>query len=158
MSNLVLACHITGVYDVNRNMTLADDSYELVRAWAESVVAANLQGIIFHNNFSEETCARYQNEHISFVRVNYNPQFNPNVYRYFVYRDYLAEHTDSIQGVFVTDVSDVTIAQNPFIHPFYTGMSLRPCKTIGCWRMQNICEAKFRITPLMRNDSLPKRC
>ncbi len=120
MSNLVLACHITGVYDVNRNMTLADDSYELVRAWAESVAAANLEGVIFHNNFSEETCARYQDEHISFVRIHYNPQFNPNVYRYFIYRDYLAERADSIQGVFVTDVSDVTLAQNPFIHPLYT--------------------------------------
>ena len=40
MQDLVLACHITGVYDVNRNMTLADDSYELVREWAESVAAA----------------------------------------------------------------------------------------------------------------------
>ena len=119
MQHLVLACHITGVYDVNRNMTLADDSYEFVREWAESVAAANLKGVIFHNNFSDETCARYENEHISFVRIDYNPAFNPNVFRYFVYRDYLAEMMQ-IQGVFVTDVSDVTLAQNPFIHPLYT--------------------------------------
>ena len=119
MQHLVLACHITGVYDVNRNMTLADDSYELVREWAESVARAKLKGVIFHNNFSNETCARYENEHISFVRIDYNPAFNPNVYRYFVYRDYLAKITD-VQGVFVTDVSDVTLAQNPFIHPLFT--------------------------------------
>jgi len=118
--HLVLACHITGVYDVNRNTTLADDSYELVRAWAESVAEAKLQGIIFHNSFSEETCARYQNAYISFVRITYNPAFNPNVYRYFVYRDFLAQYKDEIQGVFVTDVSDVTLAQNPFIHPLFT--------------------------------------
>lgn len=120
MQHLVLACHITGVYDVNRNMTLADDSYEFVREWAESVAAANLKGVIFHNNFSDETCARYENEHISFERISYNPAFNPNVFRYFVYRDYLAQNKDQIQGVFVTDVSDVTLAQNPFIHPLYT--------------------------------------
>jgi hypothetical protein len=119
MQHLVLACHITGVYDVNRNMTLSDDSYELVREWAESVAASKLKGVIFHNNFSDETCARYENEHISFVRIDYNPAFNPNVYRYFVYRDYLAEMMQ-VQGVFVTDVSDVTLAQNPFIHPLYT--------------------------------------
>ena len=119
MQHLVLACHITGVYDVNRNMTLADDSYEFVREWAESVAAANLKGIIFHNNFSDETCALYENEHISFVRIDYNPAFNPNVFRYFVYRDYLAEMMQ-VQGVFVTDVSDVTLAQNPFIHPLFT--------------------------------------
>ena len=118
MQDLVLACHITGVYDVNRNMTLADDSYELVREWAESVAAAKLKGVIFHNNFSDETCATYSTDHISFERITYNPQFNPNVYRYFVYRDYLAKITQ-VQGVFVTDVSDVTLAQNPFTHPLY---------------------------------------
>jgi hypothetical protein len=100
-------------------MTLVDDSYKLVREWAESVAAAKLKGIIFHNNFSDETCATFQNEHISFERITYNPSFNPNVYRYFVYRDYLAKITQ-VQGVFVTDVSDVTLAQNPFIHPLYT--------------------------------------
>ena len=105
---------------MNRNMTLANDSYELVREWAESVAAAKLKGVIFHNSFSDETCARYQNEYISFERISYNPQFNPNVYRYFVYRNYLAKHANQIQGVFVTDVSDVTLAQNPFNHPFYS--------------------------------------
>ena len=51
-SNLILASHITGVYDVNRNTTLQDNNYELVRNWAESLSAAHLQGIIFHNNFT----------------------------------------------------------------------------------------------------------
>ena len=116
---LILACHITGVYDVNRNTTLQDDAYDLVQAWAESVAKANLKGIIFHNNFSDETCARFENTHISFERIEYNPEFNPNVYRYFVYRDFLAKSLDPIQGVFVTDVSDVTLAQNPFNDPLY---------------------------------------
>ncbi len=120
MQHLVLACHITGVYDVNRNMTLADNSYELVREWAESVAALKLKGVIFHNSFSDQTCARHENEYISFERIRYNPAFNPNVYRYFVYRDYLANYKDQIKSVFVTDVSDVTLAQNPFIHPLFT--------------------------------------
>ena len=119
MQYLVLGCHITGVYDVNRNTTLADNAYELVQGWAESVAAANVRGIIFHNNLTEETCATYSNEHISFERITYNPSFNPNVFRYFVYRDYLAKITQ-VQGVFVTDVSDVTLAQNPFVHSLYT--------------------------------------
>ena len=29
-SNLILACHISGVYDVNRSTTLQDDNFELV--------------------------------------------------------------------------------------------------------------------------------
>jgi len=64
-TNLVMACHITGVYDVNRNTTLAEDSYELVKDWAESITAANLQGIIFHNNFSETTSKIFESENIS---------------------------------------------------------------------------------------------
>jgi hypothetical protein len=116
---LVLACHITGVYDVNRSTTLPDDSYDLVKDWAESIAAAKLRGILFHNNFSDETCARFENEYVSFVRIDYNPTFNPNVFRYFVYRDYVAQCTEPIQGVFVTDVSDVTLAKNPFNDPFF---------------------------------------
>ena len=119
-NQLVLACHLTGIYDVNRNTTLPDDNYALVQAWAESVANANLKGIIFHNNFSDETCIRYANEHISFVRVAHHPEFNPNVYRYFIYRDFLAAYPEPIQSVFVTDVSDVTIAQNPFQDVFFT--------------------------------------
>lgn len=118
-SQLVLSCHITGVYDVNRNTTLAADSYELVQEWAESVAEANLRGIIFHNNFSKETCLRYENKHISFIQIDYNTDYNPNVYRYFVYRDFLAQWADFIQGVFVTDISDVTVVQNPFNHFFF---------------------------------------
>ncbi len=117
--DLILACHITGIYDVNRSTTLPDDSYDLVQEWAESVAAAKLKGVLFHNNFSEENCARYTNEYISFVRIDYNPTYNPNVFRYLVYRDYLEKCTEPIEGVFVTDVSDVTLAQNPFTHPLY---------------------------------------
>ena len=118
-SQVVLACHITGVYDVNRNNTLADDDYELVRAWAESIAKANLRGIIFHNNFTEATCTRHENAHISFVRVNHHPDFNPNVFRYLVYRDFLSQWADSIESVFVTDVSDVTLINNPFEDPLF---------------------------------------
>ena len=50
-SNIIMACHITGVFDVNRNMTLEDDNYELVKNWAESVADLKLCGILFHNNF-----------------------------------------------------------------------------------------------------------
>ena len=118
-SNLIMACHITGVYDVNRNMTLENDNYKLVRNWAESVAAANLQGIIFHNNFTIETCEKYKNDHIVFIKINYDSPFNPNVYRYFVYKDFLQHHVHLIKNVFITDVSDVSLVKNPFIEPYF---------------------------------------
>jgi hypothetical protein len=118
-SQLVMACHITGIYDVNRSNTLPDDDYELVRTWANSIQALDLHGIIFHNNFSETTCARYQSDHLSFIRVTHNPQFNPNVFRYLVYRDFLREHGHRIDSLFVTDVSDVVVVRNPFVQPIF---------------------------------------
>jgi hypothetical protein len=96
--NLVMACHITGVHDVNRNTTLAEDSYELVKDWAESITAANLQGVIFHNNFSEATCKLFESENISFIGITYDLQYNPNVFRYFVYRDFLRNKVGAMTG------------------------------------------------------------
>ena len=112
--NIILACHFTGVYDVNRNTTLEPDSYALVQAWAESIQLLNLHGVIFHNSFSEETCQKFSNENITFIEVEYNPAFNPNVFRYFIYRDFLLNFKSSIHAVFVTDVSDVVVVQHPF--------------------------------------------
>ncbi|MFZ4544878.1 MAG: hypothetical protein ACOYOA_12570 [Saprospiraceae bacterium] len=118
-ARLVMACHITGVYDVNRNTVLKDDYYELVQEWALSVMAFGLQGIIFHNNFSEETCEKYENSNISFIKIDYDPQFNPNVYRYFIYRDFLQLYSKYIESVFVTDISDVVMLKNPFADPYF---------------------------------------
>jgi hypothetical protein len=117
--HLVMACHITGIYDVNRSTTLQEDDYALVKDWAESVAILELQGIIFHNNFSEKTCKKYSNEHISFQKVVFNPQFNPNVFRYFVYQSFLKEHFNTIESLFVTDVSDVVVLKNPFPEPLF---------------------------------------
>jgi hypothetical protein len=118
-TNLVMACLISGVHDVNRNTTLTDDNHQLVKDWAESITAANLKGVIFHNNFSEETCKSFDNDTISFVKIAYDPQFNPNVFRYFAYRNFLRENIQQIKGIFITDVTDVVLVKNPFIDPLF---------------------------------------
>ncbi len=113
-NQLILACHITGIYDVNRNNVLKDDDYGLVKEWAESVRVLGLSGVIFHNNFSKSTVQKYQNECIEFVEIEHDRQFNPNVYRYLVYQDYLNKYNKGIKSLFVTDVSDVVVVKNPF--------------------------------------------
>lgn len=117
--NLVLACHITGVYDVNRNTTLEHDDYELVRDWAESLAAAKVQGILFHTNFSDSTCQQFGNEFLSFIKIDCHPSYNPNVFRYFVYRDFLQHNLSQVNSVFCTDVSDVVLVKNPFTDSFF---------------------------------------
>lgn len=119
-TNLVLACHITGIYDVNRNTTLEDDSYELVKDWAVSMAMAKVKGIIFHNNFSTKTVALVENDYVSFIRIDYNQKYNPNVFRYFVYRDFLQIQRERINGVFITDITDVVLVKNPFTDAIFT--------------------------------------
>jgi len=116
---VVMASLITGTFDVNRNMTLESDDFELVKAWADSIQKAGLQGIIFHNGFSEKTCEKHQNEQLIFIRIVPSSAFNPNVFRYFLYLDFLKEHCKNITDVFITDISDVVVLRNPFLEDRY---------------------------------------
>ena len=123
--NLILASHITGIYDVNRNITLANDDILPVLAWAESITKLGLTGIIFHNNFSDETCRLYESEYVHFIKVDYDPRFNPNVFRYFIYEEFLRIHYTILSNIFLTDISDVTVLRNPFLEPYYLDNSAK---------------------------------
>jgi hypothetical protein len=117
--NVMLSCLITGIYDVNRNETLQNDNYLFIKDWCESILKLDLRGVIFHNNFTDQFCEKSANKHIEFIRIQYDKSFNPNVFRYLVYRDYLAKFSDEIENLFVTDISDVVVVKNPFLEPFY---------------------------------------
>lgn len=116
---LVLACYIAGVYDVNRSEILNLDDFSIVQQWAESVQRAGLKGILFHNSFSPETCERYASDHLVFVQVDYTGPLNPNAFRYLVYRDFIQKYGFFIKNLFVTDVTDVVLIQNPFVQPLF---------------------------------------
>lgn len=111
---IIMGCLLTGIHDVNRNTVLQNDDYSLIKDWANSIIALNLHGIIFHNNFSAETCAEYENKNIHFIQVKHDASFNANVYRYFIYNTFLKEQAGRIKQVFCTDVSDVEVLKNPF--------------------------------------------
>ncbi len=112
--NYVLACQISGVYDVNRNEILPADDFTLIQNWYNSVVDLKLNGIIFHNNFSDETCQNYENQFIKFIKIDFDNKYNPNVYRYHVYNEFIKRNASNIENLFFTDISDVIILKNPF--------------------------------------------
>lgn len=118
-STLILACHFTGIFDVNRQNVLPDDDFALVKDWVDSVLSKGLKGVLFHNNFSDATCARYAHPDLFFIRTACSNTFNPNVFRYFVYLDFIEQYRDRIAAFFVTDVGDVTLCQNPFVHSIF---------------------------------------
>ena len=117
--NVILACQISGIYDVNRNETLANDDYSLIKNWCESIIHSDLQGIIFHNNYAETFCEQFSNKNIQFIKIQYDTNFKPNVYRYLMYNDFLKLYSKQIENIFLTDISDVVIVKNPFEEAFF---------------------------------------
>lgn len=119
MQNLICATLLTGVYDVNRNQTLAHNNFNLIEKWYESIVNLKLNGIVFHNAFSIETVNKFQNQYVKFIKVDYNHQLNTNAYRYVVYEQFLNENAHQIANVFFTDITDVEVVSNPFLAPLF---------------------------------------
>ncbi len=121
--NFVLASQISGVYDVNRNETLNHDDFGITKEWAESLKTQDLNGVLFHNGFSDSTVSKNQKAHLKFEKVEHNTNYNPNVFRYFIYKNFLEQHRENINSVFLTDVSDVVAVKNPFIQPLFINNS-----------------------------------
>jgi hypothetical protein len=109
--NIILATYLAGIYDVNRNETLQEDDIGIIAEWAESIVGLGLQGVVFHNSLSAASITKYTCD-IDFVKVEFNEQYNTNIYRYFLYRDFLK--ANAVDNVFITDITDVVVVQNPF--------------------------------------------
>ncbi|TDB62352.1 hypothetical protein [Arundinibacter roseus] len=118
--NLIAACLITGVFDVNRTEILPDNDPEPFLAWADSLRRLQLRGVLFHNNLSPALCESMESAHLRLVRISYDTRWNPNVYRYTIYHEFLQREGPQIAHVFFTDVSDVVVLKNPFTDPdFY---------------------------------------
>ncbi len=116
-TSLVAATLLTGVYDVNRGENLEEDNFKLVSAWYDSLNRLGLRGLIFHNTFSATTVARYQTDNISFVQVKYDHRWSPNVFRYMIYEEFLDCYSHLLASLFVSDIVDVEVIQNPFEQP-----------------------------------------
>jgi hypothetical protein len=116
---VILASFLTGKYDLNRSMMWQEDDYSVIKEWAESIKSLDLQGVLYHNHFSEATCEEYQNENLLFIRVDYQAKFNPNIYRYYLYKEFVKEHKTKLESLFVTDVTDVVVIKNPFTEPLF---------------------------------------
>ena len=116
---LICASLFTGVYDVNRNELLIADDFHIIKKWYQSVMDLNLKAVVFHNNFSEGTVKIYQNQNIQFVKVAFESALNANVYRYIVYNNFFKAYVDNLKSVFITDITDVEVVQNPFTQPLF---------------------------------------
>ncbi len=116
--NLILATYLSGIFDVNRSEVLPDDDISIIKVWAESLVGLGLQGVVFHNSLSETSIAKYKNN-IRFVKVQFNEKYNTNIFRYFLYNDFIKQNKANIENIFITDITDVVIIKNPFVQSLF---------------------------------------
>ena len=148
---IIMGCLFTGIHDVNRNTILKKDDYSLVKEWADSIVSLNLRGVIFHNNFSEKTCLKFENENIHFIHVKHNAAFNPNINRYFIYKDFLEKNKENIKDIFCTDISDVVLLKDPFKQPLFLSNPNKvfcgdePKKLNDEWMLQHATHLRNRV-------------
>ncbi|MCY7362190.1 MAG: hypothetical protein LH629_09020, partial [Ignavibacteria bacterium] len=113
-TKFIFATLITGVYDVNRNEILKNNDFGIIQKWYDSVLKLQLNAIVFHNTFSKEIVEKYTNEYIQFIEIKYDKSLNTNIFRYFVYQDYINQNLHKISDLFVTDITDVEVINNPF--------------------------------------------
>lgn len=116
--DLIIATYLSGIFDVNRNEVLPSDDINIVTAWAESVVGLGLQGVIFHNSLSETSISKYKKS-IRFIKVQFNEKYNTNIFRYFLYNDFINQNKADIENIFITDITDVVVVNNPFVQPLF---------------------------------------
>lgn len=92
-----------------------------MRGWYESVRALGLRAVIVHDGLSAAFIRQHATRRIRFVRTGPYP-WSPNDQRFFAWRDLLRNL--SPDRVFLTDISDVRVASNPFLALERTGARL----------------------------------
>ncbi|MEO5943558.1 MAG: hypothetical protein ABIP30_07560 [Ferruginibacter sp.] len=113
-TDFIFASLLTGVYDVNRNEVLEKDNFATIQKWYDSIVKLKLNAIVFHNAFSKEIIKKYANDYVQFIEVAYDEKLNPNVFRYFIYQDFIRQYSQQINHLFITDITDVEVINDPF--------------------------------------------
>ena len=115
------------------------DSFAYMQGWYDSIRNLGLRGLIFHDGLSPGFVARWTTAEIGFQAIDPATFRYPlNDQRFLVYQKYLRAHPE-IERVFLTDLSDVRVARNPFpeveADKLYVGSqpgSLRPREGDGC--------------------------
>jgi hypothetical protein len=95
--------------DPQRNIKIDGSDFNYISGWYNSVVEKKLTGVIFHDGLNSEFISKYQNEHISFIKVIPN-KYSLNDFRFFCYYEFIKN--SSYKYYFFTDGNDVTVNNN----------------------------------------------
>lgn len=90
-----------------------DNDLKYILPWYNSINKLKIQGIIFHDNLSDEFVTKYTTEYVQFVKCKLGG-YSLNDERFIIYYMFILENIHEISSVFMTDASDVIIQSSPF--------------------------------------------
>lgn len=113
MDNYIFTSYFTGKLDPQRKKQWKTDDASKFEKWYKSIDTLNLNAIIFHDSLSKEFVEKNKKHNLKFVRCNNDYAWSTNDFRFAIYNHYLKSHPE-IKKVFMTDMTDVVVKQNPF--------------------------------------------
>jgi hypothetical protein len=113
----IISCYFTSARDTQGREPIKQNDIDYIKTWYDSVIALDLQCVLFHDGFTQEFMDSFPK--MRFMRVPPIPRgVQLYDYRWPIYHTYLHRH-DDIENVFFTDASDVKVVKNPFTQPEY---------------------------------------
>ena len=114
--NYVMSTYFTNIENPQHSYMFANNNYRFVQRWFESIIRIGAHAVIFHDGLTEDFQNRMKSfySHVHFQKAEVGLKGRPpNVYRFYLYHQYLSSHTE-IQNVVLTDIRDVTLLNDPF--------------------------------------------
>lgn len=115
--NYVCSIFLIGSFSYGNFKRVKD--INLIRKWGQSLQNTGLNGIMFHNCFTENDIDSFLPLPVTFVKVDFPKGLQSGLFRYELYNTLIEKYADFIDNAFFTDSTDLDVLKNPCISPNY---------------------------------------
>lgn len=127
----------------------------LLRKWAESLLATGLTGILFHNCFTRNEQDLFYGLPVKFIKVEPHKDFQSGLYRYELYNKFINDYSHYIDNIFFSDSTDLEFLKNPVIQQNFSRDKIYiGCEPVVCgnkWMLQ-ACHGYDKYLYLVKID------
>jgi len=111
--NIIITTYFTTKKDPQRKRKVEPNNFNYIKSWYNSIKKLGLNGIIIHDDLSDEFVEKYTSPKIKFNYYPNKSRRSTNDERFVAYYKFLKERKD-IANIFLTDLHDITFLKNPF--------------------------------------------
>lgn len=108
---IICTTYFTSKSDPQSNNKVAEDNFDYIKPWYESVSKLGLNGIVFYDNLSLDFINKYKTDKIKFVKCVLG-DYSLNDERFIIYFIFFIKH--KVNNILLTDGNDVKFNKNPF--------------------------------------------